>query len=528
MRASLGVKLTLTSTLLVAIVVAFLGYTHADSVRQEHDDWAAERTLTYRQQVTELAESATNLLAVAVSEHLMGTELEPLDLVARQIVRRDARVATLRIANQSGDILADSANRVDPMKLVKLPGSAADWFEPSQREETHPDVAGGATGKKVLVLQRPILDPGSEVAKPIGTVEFTYDLSPLAAQLQQIEQQRKDAVSRSLGFTLKIGLLALIIGALLSLFQGIRYAQPIRKLAATTSKIAQGDLTARVDVRQSDEVGALGHQFNHMADRIQTLLKDTVARAELEHELNLAREIQSVLVPRPGTHAAPGIDVAGYYEPASNVGGDFWDLSALPRGRSAILIGDVTGHGVPASILTATAKGCLDTLRHVHGGDMQVAETMRVLDRVIHDAGHGAFFMTATAIVLDATENALYFSAAAHPPGLLIRWTESGVKVSRLAARGNRLGDGDASGFEAKRIRVAKDDLLVWYTDGLVDAINDEGRPYSTRALLHILGQLEQSNTPDQVLERVVADIRRFRKGTPLQDDVTLVVGKVA
>jgi len=521
MRASLGVKLTLTSTLLVAIVVAFLGYTHADSVRQEHDDWAAERTLTYRQQVTELAESATNLLAVAVSEHLMGTELEPLDLVARQVVRRDTRVTKLRIANQSGDILADSANRVDPMKLVKLPGTAADWFKPGQREEVQAD-------KKVLVLQRPILDPGSDIAKPIGTVEFTYDLSPLAAQLQQIEQQRKDAISRSLGFTLRIGLLALVIGALLSLFQGLRYALPIRKLAATTSKIAQGDLAARVEVRQSDEVGALGHQFNHMADRIQTLLKDTVAKAELEHELNLAREIQSVLVPRPGTHAAPGIDVAGYYEPASNVGGDFWDLSALPRGRSAILIGDVTGHGVPASILTATAKGCLDTLRHVHGGDMQVAETMRVLDRVIHDAGHGAFFMTATAIVLDATENALYFSAAAHPPGLLIRWTESGVKVSRLAARGNRLGDGDASGFEAKRIRVAKDDLLVWYTDGLVDAVNDEGRPYSTRALLHILGQLEQSNTPDQVLERVIGDMRRFRKGAALPDDVTLVVGKVA
>ena len=521
MRASLGVKLTLTSTLLVAIVVAFLGYTHADSLRSEHDDWAAERSRAYREQVTELAESATNLLAVAVSEHLMGTELEPLDLVARQIVRRDERVATVRIANQSGDILADSAQRVDPMKLARLPGGPAEWFTAAQREETR-------AGKSVLVLQQPILDPNSAEPKPIGAVEFAYDLSPLAAQLIQIEQQRKDAISRSLGFTLKIGLLALIIGALLSLFQGFRYARPIVRLAQTTSKIAQGDLGARVDVRQSDEVGALGHQFNHMADRIQTLLHESVAKAEMEHELALAREIQSVLVPRPGTHTAPGIDVAGYYEPASNVGGDFWDLSALPRGRSAILIGDVTGHGVPASILTATAKGCLDTLRHVHGGDMQVAETMRVLDRVIHDAGHGAFFMTATAIVLDATENALYYSAAAHPPGLLIRWTESGVKVSRLAARGNRLGDGDAAGFEAKRVRVAKDDLLVWYTDGLVDAVNDEGRQYSTRALLHILGQLDPTSTPDQVLERVVADMRRFRKGAALQDDVTLVVGKVA
>ena len=92
MRASLGVKLTLTSTLLVAIVVAFLGYTHADSVKQQHDEWATERARTYREQVADLAEAATNLLAVAVSEHLMGSELAPLDLVARQIVRRDERV----------------------------------------------------------------------------------------------------------------------------------------------------------------------------------------------------------------------------------------------------------------------------------------------------------------------------------------------------------------------------------------------------------------------------------------------------
>lgn len=521
MRASLGVKLTLTSTLLVAIVVAFLGYTHADSLRADHDEWAEERSRTFREQVSALAESATSLLAVAVSEHLMGSELEPLDLVARQVVRRDPRVAALLIANRSGEVLADSAHRVDALKLGKLPGDASSWFETTQREEVR-------DGRKVLVVRRPILDPGSEAPKPIGAVEFAYDLSPLDAQLQQIEADRKEAISRSLGFTLKIGLVALVIGALLSLFQAMRYARPIRRLAATTTRLAQGDLAARVEVRQGDEVGALGHQFNYMADRIQALLHESVAKAELEHELNLAREIQSVLVPRPGTHAAPGIEVSGYYEPASNVGGDFWDLSALPRGRSAILIGDVTGHGVPASILTATAKGCLDTLRHVHGGDMQVAETMRVLDRVIHDAGHGAFFMTATAVVLDATENALYYSAAAHPPGLLIRWTESGVKVSRLAARGNRLGDGDAAGFEAKRVRVAKDDLLVWYTDGLVDAINDEGRQYSTRALLHVLGQVDPASSPEQVVERVVSDMRRFRGGTALQDDVTLVVGKVA
>ncbi len=520
MRASLGVKLTLTSTLLVTVVVAFLGYIQASSIRAEHERSASERATAFRHQADRLAASATSVLAVAISEHLQGTELEPLDLVARQLVRRDERILSVRIANHRGEVLADSNGRVDAMKLAVLDKNHAELFKPSQIEAQR-------DGRTVLIQRQPIPDPNAEGPAAVGLVEFVYDLSPLTAQLATIETQRKDAVSRSLGFTLQVGLAAIILGALLSLLQGLRYARPIKRLAQTTTRLAQGDLSARVEVRSSDEVGALGHQFNHMADRLQVLLQESVTRAELEHELTLARQIQSALVPRPGTHLAPGLEVSGYYEPASNVGGDFWDVSTLPRGRSAILIGDVTGHGVPASILTATAKGSLDTLRHVHGGDLQVAETMRVLDRVIHDAGHGAFFMTATAAVLDATENALYYSAAAHPPGLLLRTTESGVRVSRLAARGNRLGDGDAAGFEAKRVRVEKGDLLVWYTDGLVDATNPEGRPYSARQLVNLLSALPADTPVEAVVDRITSDVRVFRGGTPLPDDVTFVVGRV-
>jgi serine phosphatase RsbU (regulator of sigma subunit) len=521
MRASLGVKLTLTSTLLVTVVVAFLGYIQASSIRAEHERSAAERATAFREQAARLAASATSVLAVAISEHLQGTELEPLDLVARQLIRRDERILSVRIANSRGEVLADSHGRVDALNLQLLDKDRANLLTPSQVEAQR-------DGRTVLIQRQPIPDPNAaEESSAVGLVEFVYDLSPLTTQLATIETQRKDAVSRSLGFTLQVGLAAIALGALLSLLQGLRYARPIKRLAQTTTRLAQGDLSARVEVRSSDEVGALGHQFNHMADRLEILLQESVTRAELEHELTLARQIQSALVPRPGTHLAPGLEVSGYYEPASNVGGDFWDVSTLPRGRSAILIGDVTGHGVPASILTATAKGSLDTLRHIHGGDLQVAETMRVLDRVIHDAGHGAFFMTATAAVLDATENALYFSAAAHPPGLLLRWTESGVRVTRLAARGNRLGDGDASGFEAKRVRVEKGDLLVWYTDGLVDATNAEGRPYSARQLVNLLSELPAETPAEAVVERITADVRAFRGTAPLPDDVTFVVGRV-
>jgi len=520
MRTSLSVKLTLTSTLLVAIVVAFMGLTNAQSIRDKHETWAAERSDAYRTNAIERADSNASLLAVAVVEHLLGSELAPLKAVVDELTKRDARVLRVRIANARGLVLADTQGDIDPMQLKAIESPAG------QDSLAQFEVESNQNGKRTLQIRRQI--HGASEASLLGAVDFEFDLSKLDEALATIETERRDAMAESIGFTIKIGLFALVLGALLSLLQGLRYAGPIKRMAQTTRRLAEGELTARVTVLQRDEIGALGHQFNHMADRIQHLVAETVTKAEMDHELALARQIQSVLVPSPGTHNAPGIEVAGYYEPASHVGGDFWDLSSLPRGRAAILIGDVTGHGVPAAILTATAKGCLDTMRHVHGGDLQVAETMRVLDRVIHDAGHGAFFMTATAIVLDAAEQALYYSAAAHPPGMLLRWTESGLKISRLVARGNRLGDGDASGFEAKRVRVAKDDILIWFTDGLIDATNPAGRSYSQRQLLSILGALDPRKTsPADVVRLVSEDLVRFRNGTPLPDDVTLVVGRV-
>lgn len=523
MKLTLGVKLTLTSTLLVAIVVAFLGYIHAVNIRDRHRAFADEREKAFAQTAVDLAENGANILAVAVSEHLQGTELAQLDFIVRQLVARDDRVVFVRLADRLGMVLADSSGRVSPGSLEALPEGQRELLEPAVTEETH-------DGKHILTVRRPILvaeKPGDKADKLVGVVYFGYDLAPLDRALEEIRAKEANAVRESLGFSLKAGAIALIFGALLSLLQAMRYARPIRRLAQTTQRIAEGDLSARVAVTQRDEVGTLGHQFNHMADRVQQLLVETVAKAELEHELNLAREIQTVLVPGPGSHMAPGLEVAGHYEPAQACGGDFWDLASLPRGRAAIFIGDVTGHGVPASILTATAKGCLDTLRHVHGENMQVAETMRVLDRVIHEAGHGTFFMTAAAMVLDTTQSTLYYSAAAHPPGLLLRWTESGIKLSRLQARGNRLGDGDAAGFEARRVRVATGDLLVWYTDGVVDAIDQDGRTYTARRLLQTLSQARLDQSPEEVLAMVVDDLNTFRGETPLEDDVTLVIGRV-
>ncbi|MGM0574480.1 MAG: PP2C family protein-serine/threonine phosphatase [Myxococcota bacterium] len=524
MRLPIGVKMTLASTLLVALLVTVLGYLHAVKIRDIQAERAEEMTEAFHKLAIRRAESSAAVLAVALRDALEGTELGTLDSVARRLVEQDPQVLWAKVADREGRVLADSEERVHPGDLARLEPPDGGSLLGAALDEIRDD-----QGRRVLRVRQPILAPqtGDVAPEPRGALVFAYDLSPLEGKLAQIDDARLEGTRDSLRYTFVIDGVALLLGALLSLVAAQRFTSPIRRLARTAGRIAQGDLGARVAISNSDEVGTLGAQFNHMAERVQRLLHETVAKAELERELNLAREIQSVLVPAPGQHEAPGLDVAGYYEPASSCGGDFWDFAALPRGRAALVVGDVTGHGVPAAMLTATAKASVDTLRQVHGEDLRVAETMRVLDRVIRDTGHGAFFMTAAVAVLDSARHTLYFASAGHPPGLLLRWTESGVKLHRLLSRGNRLGDATPQGYEAKRVRVAPGDLLVWYTDGLVEALDAEGNQFGARRLLRVLSRLESTAEPGQVVEAVSLELQRFRGEVPLEDDVTIVAGRI-
>lgn len=519
MKLSIGVKLTLGSTLLVALVVAFLGYVNARKIQALHEEQAAQLSKSLKETAASQARSTATALAPLVRQAVEGTELGTLSAAVNDLAR-DPNVKFALVTDEELNILADSTRKVEAASLPKLALPRAQALKPSYQEIDD-------DGTPLLKVIQPMLASSGKGETFRGVVVFAYELTSLNEQLKQIESDRAVKRKESLKSTLLVGGVALIVGLLLSLLQAYRFARPIRRLAATAARIANGDLAARVIVESQDEVGSLGTQFNHMADRIQQLLVETVSKAELEHELNLARQIQSVLVPGEGTHTAAGFEVSGYYEPATTCGGDFWDFAALPRGCSTILVGDVTGHGVPAAMLTATAKACLDTLRHLQGENLQVAETLRVLDRVIRDAGAGSFFMTASCAFLDTYQSTLFFSSAGHPPALLLRWTDGGIKLTRLVSRGNRLGDGDPSGFESRRTKVLKGDVIVWYTDGLIESVDPSGKQYGTRRLLRSLSQLPPDVTPEDAVARVIGSFNEFRAEVPLDDDVTMVVGRI-
>jgi HAMP domain-containing protein len=189
-----------------------------------------------------------------------------------------------------------------------------------------------------------------------GYVVLAYGLDPIERFTAESQQQKKSARWSLVLRTLAFGGLFGLIGTVLAIFQGLSISKPLKMLAWKVDQIARGDLRARVDVTSSDEIGVLGENFNVMADRLAILLEETREKATLEKELEVARTIQDTLVPPNEPVDCGPFNFAGYFQPASQCGGDWWTYHTLKNNRLLLVIGDVTGHGVPAAMITAAAK----------------------------------------------------------------------------------------------------------------------------------------------------------------------------
>src|SRR5207248_6435076 len=123
--------------------------------------------------------------------------------------------------------------------------------------------------------------------------------------------------------------------------------------------------------------------------------------ATLEKELEVARTIQETLVPPSDLVTRPFVNLAGYFLPASQCGGDWWTVHDMPDGRVLVVIGDVTGHGVPSAMITAAAKAACDVVRTLDGVHLTPGRLLQVINRAIFEAARRKFVMTCFASIID-------------------------------------------------------------------------------------------------------------------------------
>ncbi len=243
-------------------------------------------------------------------------------------------------------------------------------------------------------------------------------------------------------------------------------------------------------------------------------------RQETEIELEMAKQVQQGMLPLALPSPA-GYELAADYVPTGMVGGDFYHVGMLDADHLFLLVIDVSGHGVPAALITAMAKMAFD--RHVRPG-RSVAEALGHVNVDLCKAVKAEHYLTAFAGIVEIPTGILRYCRVGHPYPLVFR--RRGRKLERLEDRGGFfLGMFPETKYEGSEIRLEPGDLLFVYTDGITETMNSEDKLYGRKrleeAVLSVAADPDRS--PAEILREVQSDKDRFAANRPSQDDISLL-----
>ncbi|MCM2322995.1 MAG: SpoIIE family protein phosphatase [Oligoflexia bacterium] len=342
-----------------------------------------------------------------------------------------------------------------------------------------------------------------------------------------------------------LGLIALSSALLLSLRLAGAITRPIRELSVAAGRVSAGDLSARVPQRsvapgQGDEVTVLSSVFNQMAGRIGELLIEAAEKARMEKELETAEAVQSHFFPTRELRAGR-LALAGKCLSASECGGDWWQ-HALVHDRIIVAMGDVTGHGVSAALVTAAAHAAFSLgIRRIQeetpesSSEKWLETLLSGMNHAVTAAANGAATMTLVASVIEPSNGRIVSMNAGHRWPYVLRRAGDGSAGRRVetlvSSTGCALGEGPVLRLSAEAFELRPGDAILWYTDGLVELKDRSGHTVSKVKLLAALEAL-QAQHPDAP-ERITGGFLEFlgqlaQTGSRrLPDDVTIVVGVV-
>lgn len=330
--------------------------------------------------------------------------------------------------------------------------------------------------------------------------------------------------------TVLIAVLILSLALVLSTLFASGLTRNIQKLKEAAEQIGKGDWNIKLDVRSNDEVENVAESFQWMSNRLVELMKETVEKARMEKELDTAKLVQSTLLANTNT-PSPLFDLVPFYQPASECGGDFWD-SYLSGNKLTLVIGDATGHGAGAAIVTAVAKSSFSTLNKVtHGKVLTPEQFLTTLNSVIHTLCKEKLLMTMCVIQLDLMTGILEVCNAGHESPFLLRKntaTTEGTEKKKndpeiLFNRGERLGFSPHSTYTSDFYQIALGDSVLLYTDGISEAKNKEGKELGERALKKTFG-MGGVRSLAQIRDDIMAKTNTHISGAPQEDDITFVL----
>lgn len=372
---------------------------------------------------------------------------------------------------------------------------------------------------------------------------------PEADFMQRINENTRTTILLCLG--------ALAVATVLGILTARSIIQPILRLSEASRGIARGKLDQTVAAEGIEELGVLAQSFNHMAVQLResftalekanaeleqrveqrtgelkeanqeiTLLNDRLKAENLRMsaELDVTRRLQQMLLPKElELNQIPGLDIAGFMEPAEEVGGDYYDVLNY-NGRIKIGIGDITGHGLESGVLMIMVQTVVRTLQAYEETDP--VKFLTVLNRTIYDnVQRMNSDKNLTLSLLDYQQGQLRLSGQ-HEEIIVVRSNGTVEQIDTIDL-GFPIGlEADIAEFVAQtQVHLHPGDVVVLYTDGITEAETLAGVQYGIEQLCEVV-RLHRQHSANQIKQVVIDDLRRHIGEQKVYDDITLLVLK--
>jgi serine phosphatase RsbU (regulator of sigma subunit) len=478
------------------------------------------------------------LIIVSITMFFIWNESNLLRTQVMQMVERET-VHLANTAQQSIGVdelsLIEAINDLKKVKHIKY----AFVLDKNDRVVQYFDRRGSRE------LERPLTDRvdrklAGRVAKADVLVLNTDDPTDIAGTIYDFSKTVMDKLDRKIGtviiglsdiiirdeirnlltFIIPMSLLVLGIAIVASVVMATFTIRPVRALSHGAEIIGKGDLDYRIEINSRDELGQLAAEFNQMTAQIKKAKEKEIESRIMEDQIEMAKEIQEGLNPT-SFYEKGGIELKGYTRAMRGVGGDYFDYIDIDDNRVGALISDVSGKGVPASLIMVMIRTVFTS--YVKRGDVDCAGVVRAINDSLAVDFAMDKFATLFFLIYDRLSGELSFSNAGHGPLFCYRASMKSCTITKL--EGMPIGIDEDSEYKQARVKLYPGDMVVLFTDGVTEMRNENNEEYGVHRLNKLLVENGHLNA-EEFVRLLIHDLETFRGNEPPHDDTTVLVLK--
>lgn len=491
-RLSLRTRLVFSFSLILLFCTGFFYYYFGKKIEKQTFDRVLNSNL-----------ELINNLTLNSKDYLFTKDDLGLANLVFNAKKGKGEIAYLLILDQEGKIWASTTNQTEVLSNYRFPSEINPllYSTPQRYYDRN------------LGYVYHLIQPVTESENLLGSVHLGLLESKIKAQIQDSKQGLINILS-----------LILVFGFLAIYISSSWLVQPLRKFKEDIKQTEGKDGKTEISTLKQDEIGEIAQSFQEMSSKFKETQK-LLDQEKIKQEVELAYHIQKVLLPQ-SIPQIEGFEIATIYQSAQEVGGDYFDFIWVDKDNLGVVVADVSGKGVTASMYMSMLR---TALRLVATGERDPKKTLVKVNQLISADLKKGHFVTVFYVILDIPKRMITYASAGHNP--LILYSSAEDKFHFLNPKGIPLGLVLPEGvnFEQKlqteSLSLNSRDWLFLYSDGITEAMNFRKESFGREKLLNLIKENKDKTAPEfsQELLELMAS---FTEGTSQFDDITLVAIK--